>query len=77
MFGRSFTQRLVTQMYFPDDPLFFQDPVFNSVPDAAARQRMISSYDHGITEASWALGFRFDIVLRGRDATPFEDEEGE
>jgi protocatechuate 3,4-dioxygenase beta subunit len=75
LFGRAFTQRLVTQMYFPDDPLFFQDPIFNSVRDDKARQRMISSYDHSVTKPEWALGFRFDIVLRGTDATVFEDEE--
>lgn len=73
LFGRAFTQRLVTQMYFPDDPLFFQDPIFNSVPDRQARQRLISSYDHEVTTDTWALGFRFDIVLRGREQTPFED----
>ncbi|MDQ1628701.1 MAG: protocatechuate 3,4-dioxygenase, beta subunit [Actinomycetota bacterium] len=74
LFGRAFTQRLVTQMYFPDDPLFFQDPIFNAVPDPAARARMVSAYDHTVTESQWALGFTFDIVLRGRDRTPFEDE---
>ncbi len=74
VFGQAFTQRLITQMYFPDDPLFFQDPIFNSVPDPAARQRLVSAYDHGATVESWALGFRFDIVLRGRDQTPFETE---
>ena len=74
VFGRAFTQRLVTQMYFPDDPLFDQDPIFNSVPDASARARMISSYDHTATTDHWALGFRFDIVLRGRQQTPFESE---
>ena len=73
LFGRSLTQRLVTQMYFPDDPLFFQDPIYNSVPEQA-RERMISSYDHEVTTDSWALGFRFDIVLRGRQQTPFESE---
>ncbi len=72
LFGRSFSQRLVTQMYFPDDPLFFQDPIFGSVPDAAARQRLVSRYDHDVTAPEWALGFRFDLVLRGPDATPFE-----
>jgi len=75
VFGSAFTQRLVTQMYFPDDPLFGQDPVFNSVPDEQARQRMISSYDHEVTRPEWALGFRFDIVLRGREASVFEEEE--
>ncbi|TAM87545.1 MAG: protocatechuate 3,4-dioxygenase subunit beta [Jatrophihabitans sp.] len=73
LFGRAFTQRLVTQMYFPGDPLFFQDPIFNSVPDEAARARMISRYDHEVTTDHWALGFRFDIVLRGREQTPFEE----
>jgi protocatechuate 3,4-dioxygenase beta subunit len=74
VFGHAFTQRLVTQMYFPDDPLFFQDPIFNSVPDERARARMICSYDHSRTADHWALGFRFDIVLRGREQTPFESE---
>ncbi|HKN53054.1 MAG TPA: protocatechuate 3,4-dioxygenase subunit beta, partial [Amycolatopsis sp.] len=55
--------------------LFSQDPIFNSIPDEKARQRMISVYDHEITRPEWALGFRFDIVLRGRDASVFEEEE--
>ncbi|HYY80136.1 MAG TPA: protocatechuate 3,4-dioxygenase subunit beta [Actinomycetes bacterium] len=75
VFGRAFTQRLITQMYFPGDPLFPLDPIFNSVPDERARQRMISSFDLSATVPEWALAYRFDIVLRGRDATPFEDEE--
>jgi protocatechuate 3,4-dioxygenase beta subunit len=75
LFGRAFTQRLVTQMYFPDDPLFAQDPIFNSVPDEAARQRMVSGFDLSRTRAHWALAFEFDIVLRGREATPFEHED--
>jgi protocatechuate 3,4-dioxygenase beta subunit len=62
-----------TQMYFPDDPLFAHDPVVNSVPDEAARQRMVSQFDLDNTVEQWALGFRFDIVLRGRSATPFEE----
>jgi protocatechuate 3,4-dioxygenase, beta subunit len=73
LFGRAFTQRLVTQMYFPGDPLFDHDPIFNSVPDQAARQRMICAFDLDATEPEWALGFQWDIVLRGRDATVFED----
>ena len=79
MFGRAFTQRLITQMYFPGDPLFAQDPVFNSVPDPAARQRMICRFDLSITEPEWALGFEWDIVLRGREAAVFEHHgrEGE
>jgi len=75
LFGQAFTQRLVTQMYFPDDPLFFQDPIFNSIPDEKARLRLISRYDHTVTEAEWALGFAFDFVLRGREATPLERDD--
>jgi protocatechuate 3,4-dioxygenase beta subunit len=75
LFGRAFTQRLVTQMYFPGDPLFFQDPIFNSVRDESARQRLISAYDHAVTRPEWATGYRFDIVLGGAAATPFEDGE--
>lgn len=74
LFGVAFTQRLVTQMYFPDDPMFFQDPIFNAVP-ASARHRMICEPDYDATVDSWALGYRFDIVLRGAEATVFEDEQ--
>jgi len=74
LFGRAFTQRLVTQMYFPDDPLFPYDPIWNSVPDPRARQRLVSRFDLATTEPAWALAYEFDIVLRGRDATPFETE---
>jgi protocatechuate 3,4-dioxygenase beta subunit len=73
VFGTAFTQRLVTQMYFPGDPLFRHDPIFNSVPDERARQRMVSQFDWTPTVDHWALGYRFDIVLRGREATPFEE----
>ena len=72
LFGRSFSQRLVTQMYFPGDPLFYQDPIFNGVRDERTRNRMISVYDHGATREEWATGYRFDIVLGGADATPLE-----
>jgi protocatechuate 3,4-dioxygenase beta subunit len=75
LFGQAFTQRLVTQMYFPGDPLFGQDPIFNSVPDEAARQRMVCDFDLGATVPEWALGYRFDIVLRGPQSSVFEDEE--
>jgi protocatechuate 3,4-dioxygenase beta subunit len=74
LFGRSFTQRLITQMYFPGDPLFAFDPILQSVPEAA-RERLVSRFDPEATVAEWALGFRWDIVLRGREATPLEDEE--
>ena len=73
LFGTAFATRLVTQMYFPGDPLFGQDPIFQSVRDPAARERMIASFDLGTTESEWALGYQFDIVLRGREATPMED----
>jgi protocatechuate 3,4-dioxygenase beta subunit len=73
LFGRAFTQRLVTQMYFPGDPLFYQDPIFNGVRDEAARKRMVSAYDHATTVEEWATGYRFDIVLGGSAATPVED----
>jgi protocatechuate 3,4-dioxygenase beta subunit len=75
LFDRAFTQRLVTQMYFPDDPMFFQDPIFNSIRDESARQRLIARYDHGTTQPEWALGFQFDIVLRGSARTPFEEAD--
>jgi len=75
LFGRAFTQRLVTQMYFPGDPLFDHDPIFNSIPDPKARQRLVARFDLGVTEPDWALGYQFDIVLRGREATPTEDPE--
>lgn len=77
LFGRAFTQRLITQMYFPGDPLFDQDPIFNSVRDPRARERMISRFDLSETVPEWALAYHFDIVLRGREATLFEDEEDE
>jgi len=72
LFGPAFATRLVTQMYFPGDPLLEFDPIFHSVPDEAARRRMISSFDWLSTEPDLSLGFRFDIVLRGRNATPME-----
>jgi protocatechuate 3,4-dioxygenase beta subunit len=73
VFGPAFATRLVTQMYFPGDPLLALDPIYNSVPDQAARQRLVSGYDPELSQAEYALGYRFDIVLRGRESTPFED----
>jgi protocatechuate 3,4-dioxygenase beta subunit len=73
VFGHSFVTRLVTQMYFPNDPLFPFDPIFNSVPDEKARARMVSSFDLENTQPEWALCYRFDIVLRGKNATPMEN----
>jgi protocatechuate 3,4-dioxygenase beta subunit len=75
LFGRAFTQRLVTQMYFPDDPLFGQDPIFNAVRDPRARERMIARFDLSATRPEWALAFDFDIVLRGPEASVFEEED--
>jgi len=74
LFGPCFLTRLVTQMYFPNDPLMPLDPISQSIPDERARQRLISRFDLGVTEPEWALGYRFDFVLRGRDATPFEGQ---
>jgi protocatechuate 3,4-dioxygenase, beta subunit len=72
LFGQAFLTRLVTQMYFPGDPLMPYDPMFTCIPDANARQRLISSFDWETTIPEQALGYRFDIVLRGREATPRE-----
>ena len=73
VFGESWLSRLVTQMYFEDDPLFFQDPIFNSVPSDDARRRLIARYDHDVSMPEWALGWRWNIVLKGAEATPFEN----
>jgi protocatechuate 3,4-dioxygenase, beta subunit len=72
LFGRAFLTRLVTQMYFPGDPLLPLDPIFNAVPTEDGRQRLISSFDLSLTRPEWGLGYRFDIVLRGEEATPRE-----
>jgi protocatechuate 3,4-dioxygenase beta subunit len=69
VFGRAFTQRLVTQMYFPGDPLFAYDPIFNSIRDEAARQLLVARFDLETTQPDWALGYVWDIVLR---STPVE-----
>lgn len=74
LFGTSFLSRLVTQMYFPADPLFPYDPIMQSIPDEKARARLISSFDMENSRPEWALAFRWDIVLRGHDATPFENK---
>jgi protocatechuate 3,4-dioxygenase, beta subunit len=73
LFGPSFVTRLVTQFFFPGDPLIPLDPILNSIPTKGGRQRLIASYAHDVTEPEWALGYRFDIVLRGRQQTPFEE----
>jgi protocatechuate 3,4-dioxygenase beta subunit len=73
LLGRAFAQRLVTQMYFPGDPLFRYDPIFNSVREAAGRKRLISRFSIHDSEPDWALAYEFDIYLRGPGATPFEE----
>jgi protocatechuate 3,4-dioxygenase beta subunit len=72
VFGQAFLSRLVTQMYFPGDPLLALDPIYNAVPDDRARQRMVAALDLDLTEPAFAIGYRFDLVLRGRDQTPME-----
>jgi len=72
LFGAGILSRLVTQMYFPGDPLQPLDPIFNSISNEAARQRLVSRLDMNRTEPNYALAFAFDIVLRGHNHTPFE-----
>jgi protocatechuate 3,4-dioxygenase, beta subunit len=72
LFGPATVSRLVTQMYFPDDPLHPLDPIFKSAPTERARASMVAAYDHTVTEPEWALGYRWDIVLRGPHSTAFE-----
>ncbi|GAB3664550.1 protocatechuate 3,4-dioxygenase subunit beta [Nocardioides korecus] len=74
LFGHAFTQRLITQMYFPGDPLFGLDPIFQSIVDPAARERLVAAYDHDLTQAEWATGYRWDIVLTGSGRTPLDDD---
>ncbi len=71
-FGPAFATRLITQMYFPGDPLLAFDPIYNATPDRAARERLIARFDLDLTRPDFALGYRFDVVLRGRGATPME-----
>ncbi|MBV9609599.1 MAG: protocatechuate 3,4-dioxygenase subunit beta, partial [Acidobacteria bacterium] len=73
LFGPAFATRLVTQMYFPGDPLIPYDPIFNCTADEKARNRLISVFDWETTAPEQALGYKFDVVLSGRDATPMED----
>jgi len=74
LFGPCFVTRLITQMYFPNDPLMSFDPILLSIPGERAQQRLVSKFDPALTEPEWALGYRFDIVLRGREGTPFEGQ---
>ena len=72
LFGNQISSRLITQMYFPGDPLLEYDPIYNAVK-AKGRELLVSKFDLDITEPNFALGYRFDIVLRGNYATPFEN----
>ncbi|ALG86125.1 protocatechuate 3,4-dioxygenase subunit beta [Gordonia phthalatica] len=74
LFGTQFTQRLITQMYFPGDPLIPLDPIYQSLTSQRARDRLVAQYDHSVTSHEWATGYRFDIVLTGSDRTMFETE---
>ena len=74
LLGRAFCQRLVTQMYFPGDPLFAYDPIFNAVRDPRARERLVARFSIDRSQENWALAYEFDIVLRGPDETPVEEE---
>jgi protocatechuate 3,4-dioxygenase, beta subunit len=77
MFGTEFTHRLVTQMYFPGDPLFGLDPIYQSITDQAARDRLVATYDHDVSQHEWATGYRWDIVLTGSHSTPMEQDDDE
>ncbi len=72
LFGPAFATRLITQMYFPGDPLLAYDPIFLSTADEAARRRLVADFSLEVTEPDFALGYVFDMVLRGRDQTPME-----
>ncbi|MFD3515556.1 protocatechuate 3,4-dioxygenase subunit beta [Streptomyces sp. NPDC058657] len=76
LFGSAFTQRLVTQMYFPGDPLLPYDPILQSVTDRAARDRLVAIYDPGRSRPEFSLGYRWDITLDGPAATLPDPEEG-
>ena len=75
LFGTDFTQRMITQMYFPGDPLFALDPIYQAITDPAARARLVSTYDHDESQHEWSLGYRWDIVLTGSHRTPMEAED--
>lgn len=77
VFGSAFTQRIITQVYFPGDPLFPLDPIYNTIRSQKDRDRLIAAYDHDLTVPEFSMGYRWDIVVDGPDATWFEPEEGE
>ncbi|MFJ7417276.1 protocatechuate 3,4-dioxygenase subunit beta [Streptomyces uncialis] len=75
VFGTHFTQRLITQMYFPGDPLLPYDPILQSVTDPAARARLVAEYRHELSTPERALGYHWDIVLDGPAATLPDPED--
>ncbi|GAA4364520.1 protocatechuate 3,4-dioxygenase subunit beta [Paeniglutamicibacter cryotolerans] len=77
LFGTDFTQRMITQMYFPGDPLFSLDPIYQAITDVKARERLVATYDHNVTTHEWSTGYSWDIVLTGSNRTWMEEEEGE
>ena len=77
LFGTEFTQRMITQMYFPGDPLFALDPIYQSIVDQEARDRLVATYNHDLTTHEWATGYEWDIVLTGTHRTWMEPEEGD
>lgn len=72
LFGHAFTQRLVTQMYFPGDPLFALDPIYQAITNPRDRAALVATYDHDLTSHEWATGYRWDIVLSGPSRTWIE-----
>ncbi|PRC44814.1 protocatechuate 3,4-dioxygenase subunit beta [Mycobacterium sp. ITM-2017-0098] len=74
LFGTEFTQRMITQMYFPGDPLFKFDPIYQSITDQKARERLVATYDHDVSAHEWSTGYRWDIVLTGCQRTAFEGD---
>jgi len=77
LFGTDFTQRMITQMYFPGDPLFGLDPIYQSITDQQARERLVATYDHDVTEPERSTGYRWDIVLSGNRQTWMEAEDAQ
>jgi protocatechuate 3,4-dioxygenase beta subunit len=75
LFGTEFTQRIVTQMYFPGDPLFALDPIYQSITDQGSRDRLVARYDHDLTRPEWSTGYRWDIVLTGAHRTWTENND--
>ena len=76
LFGTDFVSRMITQMYFPGDPLFDLDPIYQSIRDQQARDRLVATYDHDVTAHEQHTGYRWDIVLSGSGRTWLEPEDG-